>query len=150
MSHEIRTPMNGILGTLQLIAMEPLTRDVKQLTDQALTSTTSLLTIINDILDFSKIEAGKVKLRKKQVDFPDVMNKIRDLFLQEATRNGISFSINHDPDIPKNLIIDETRLLQIFSNLISNAIKFTHNGGKIVLSAKKSENEIQVSIGMQI
>lgn len=132
MSHEVRTPMNGILGTLQLIAMEPLTTNVKQLTDQALTSTKSLLTIINDILDFSKIEAGKLTLEDAPFSLDKLVQQVMSFQLALAKDKGIELVLEVDEGFHDFWQGDATRVLQILTNIVSNAVKFTHQGSVII------------------
>jgi len=141
MSHEIRTPLNGIIGMIDLVAKTKLNLEQSEYIETIKRSSEILLSILNDILEISKIEAGKVELRKKAVDFVKVIDKVKDLFQQEALRNGISFMVNHDPTIPLYLVLDETRFLQILSNLISNAIKFTDHGGSVEINISCEELE---------
>jgi len=128
MSHEIRTPMNGILGTLQLLQEQPLNEKSKEYLKKSLYSTRALTTIINDILDFSKIEAGKLSLEHKPFDLFELIHHLEsDLALQAHDKNiYLKFKINIKH---KFWIGDPVRLRQIFLNLISNAIKFTSQGG---------------------
>lgn len=128
MSHEIRTPMNGIIGMIDLLGATPLNTEQKDYVDTLKKSSETLLAILNDILDLSKLEAGKMQLRYVPVDFKDTINKIYALFLQKALIKGIEFKYYYDEKAPQYIMADETRLLQIISNLTSNAIKFTDKG----------------------
>ncbi|MBH0058535.1 CHASE domain-containing protein [Pseudoalteromonas sp. SWXJZ94C] len=141
MSHEIRTPMNGILGTLQLLQEQPLNVKSKIFLKKALYSTRSLTTIINDILDFSKIEAGKLSLENKPFELYELINHLEsDLGIPAKEKNiYLRFISNIEHKYWEG---DSVRLRQIFLNLISNAIKFTHDGGVTVEFKLTDDNKI--------
>lgn len=133
MSHEIRTPMNGILGFAQLLTLPNITKEkTKEFTDIILKSGNYLLNIINDIIDISKLDAGKFKITKSPVNLNNLLNELYtffDSFKTEKQKNHIELILNI-PKSKKDRIIytDETRLKQILSNLINNAVKFTETG----------------------
>jgi PAS domain S-box-containing protein len=128
MSHEIRTPMNGIIGMIDLLTTEKLTEQQQDYVQTIKKSSETLLTILNDILDLSKIEAGKMSLNKSPMALSDAVEKLYSLFLQQAVAKNNKMTYKIQPDVPKYIIGDETRLLQVLSNFTSNAIKFTENG----------------------
>ncbi|MBC7923184.1 MAG: PAS domain S-box protein [Ferruginibacter sp.] len=132
MSHEIRTPMNGVIGMIDLLNTTPLQKEQKEYVYTIKKSSETLLNILNDILDLSKIEAGKMALHKTPISLRDTVEKLYALFSQQASikDNWLTYSI--EESVPSYVIADETRLLQILSNLTSNAIKFT-DGGRIHL-----------------
>ncbi len=136
MSHEIRTPMNGIIGMLDLLGASPLKPQQTEYLDTIKKSSELLMEILNDILDLSKIEAGKMQLRKSAIELRQVVGKLYALFSQQATSKRINLAYYIHPRLPEYVVIDETRLMQIISNLISNALKFTNEGGSIHLSMK--------------
>ncbi len=129
MSHEIRTPLNGIIGMSELMRVSGLPDEQRRLAEIVQESGTTLLTLLNDLLDYSKIEAGKLSL--ETLDF--VLNKTLDIPLTglavRARQKGLALDVSIDPAIPRYLSGDPTRLQQILSNLVGNAIKFTREGG---------------------
>lgn len=128
MSHEIRTPMNGIIGMIDLLNDTPLHEEQKRYVQTIKKSSETLLTILNDILDLSKLEAGKMQLRLTSVSVEHTVEKLYALFVQQAALKSIELNYTIDADVPGFILADETRLLQIMSNLTSNAIKFTEKG----------------------
>ena len=129
-SHEIRTPMNGILGFAELLKMPELTPDVQEgyihIIEQ---SGKRMLNIINDIVDISKIEAGQMNIHLEEVDVNQLLRDLMVFFAPEANSKGIRISLKNDL-ADENCMIqtDHTKLAQILSNLIKNAIKFTQEG----------------------
>lgn len=128
MSHEIRTPMNGVIGLAELALMvskEPRTRKYLTLVKK---SGSQLLNIVNDILDLSKIEAGKVELEEQPFDLREDIEMILSALGVSAHEKGLLFVHEMEPDIPARLVGDSTRLRQVLTNLIGNAIKYTPKG----------------------
>ncbi len=137
MSHEIRTPMNGVIGMIDLIASTKLDEEQQDYVKTIKKSSETLLHILNDILDLSKIEAGKMELRSNPVKIKYTFEKLYDLFSRQARVNQNSLYYHLADNLPNVVYADETRLLQILSNLTSNAIKFSKSGGTIHISAKE-------------
>ena len=132
MSHEIRTPMNGIIGVVDLLASSSLNEEQKLNVETIRESSKALLQILNDILDISKIDADKMRLRTAPVHLKNMLQKLVSLFKQQAANKGLFLTYMLHENLPAFVEADETRLLQVLSNLTSNAIKFTKKGGVTV------------------
>ncbi|MCG8671524.1 MAG: ATP-binding protein [Pseudomonadales bacterium] len=128
MSHEIRTPMNGVIGMTELLSTTTLNDTQHKYLDIISSSGQALLSIINDILDYSKISAGHMELEDIEVDLELLAHECVALQSMNADKRGLEIASLFSPDVPKIIISDPTRLRQIINNLISNAIKFTHEG----------------------
>ena len=132
MSHEIRTPMNGILGMTEAMDQENLSSRQKEYLQIVKRSADMLLTLIDDILDFSKIEAGKMQLEEIPFKLRDEVKLAVELFRPIIEEKKVNLNIRIQPKVPENIIGDPFRLRQVLSNLISNAVKFTHEGEIVV------------------
>ena len=128
MSHEIRTPMNGVIGMVEVLAESALGEEQADAVRTIRTSAFSLLGLIDDILDFSKIEAGHLDLEHAPVDLTELVEGLRDIFGIDAGTRGVDLRIFVAPDVPEQVRSDATRLRQLLSNLVDNAIKFS--GGR--------------------
>jgi signal transduction histidine kinase/DNA-binding NarL/FixJ family response regulator len=130
MSHEIRTPLNAIVGFSQLLNRDKqLTLSQKEYTTSIIRAGEHLLTLINDILELSKVEAGRVHLNPKNVDLHRFLDDIQMIFKERAESKQIQFICEVSDNLPRYVLIDESKLRQIYVNLIGNAIKFTEEGG---------------------
>ncbi|OVE81774.1 hypothetical protein BVY04_02555 [bacterium M21] len=128
MSHEIRTPMNAVLGFTEILKGREADPEKARYIANIYKSSKTLLNLINDILDLSKIEAGKLDLQYTSTSLQSLLTDVQILFGQKVAEKGVQFVVELASDIPKALILDETRIRQVLINLIGNAIKFTESG----------------------
>jgi signal transduction histidine kinase len=151
MSHEIRTPMNAIIGMIDIAkktdSMEQKDRSLEKMAD----ASEHLLSIINDILDISKIEANKLQLAEQNFSFRKMINRVVTVSSFQISRKEQVFEVNLDENIPDYLYGDDQRLAQVITNFMSNAIKFTPEGGTITLetelmNVEESMNKIRITI----
>ena len=135
MSHEMRTPMNAIIGMTAIAKnSDELSRKdycLKKIED----ASTHLLSVINDILDMSKIEANKFDLSIETFNFERILQKVANIIVFRIDERQQYFTVHIDKDIPRYLIGDDQRITQVITNLMSNAVKFTPEGGSIQLNA---------------
>ena len=143
MSHEIRTPMNGVIGMLGLLKGSKLDQTQKHQIGLAESSAQSLLTLINDILDFSKVEAGKLDLENLLFNLRDELGEFAEAIGHRAQENNIEIVLDVKEVTRQNVICDPGRLRQLLSNLVGNAIKFTHDGEILIKAVLKEESSTQ-------
>ncbi|MCX6278942.1 MAG: PAS domain S-box protein [Bacteroidetes bacterium] len=130
MSHEIRTPLNSIIGFSQLMNRDKALSDTqKDYNTSIIRSGEHLLMLINDILELSKVEAGRIVLNPVNVDLPVLFNDLQLIFKEKAQSKHLRFVFETAADLPRYVLVDESKLRQIFINLIGNALKFTNEGG---------------------
>lgn len=141
MSHEIRTPLNGIIGMTEVLDETALSQEQKEYVSMIRESSNNLRVIVNDVLDVSKLNAGKMELESIPFDLFTKIEASVGIFKPKIAEKGISLTLFNDPKIPRDVIGDPTRLSQVIINLVSNALKFTDEGGKIDVLAEYIEQE---------
>lgn len=136
MSHDIRTPMNAIVGYSQLMKKELTNPKLAHYQEMIEQSSQLLLSIINNVLDMARVESGKMELDENYEVIGNISQLVCSAFAAEASRKNIEFNIIVNVE-HKHIIVDSTKMQEILSNLISNAIKYTSAGGKVTIDTKE-------------
>ena len=136
MSHEIRTPINAILGMDEMIIRESSEKGVVDYAEIIRSAGNNLLGIVNDILDFSKIEAGKMSIIPVEYEIASVVNDLYNIVRLRAADKDLDVKLDIDPTLPSVLFGDETRIKQVITNILTNAVKYTETGS-VTLRVKK-------------
>jgi signal transduction histidine kinase/CheY-like chemotaxis protein/HPt (histidine-containing phosphotransfer) domain-containing protein len=139
MSHEIRTPLNGIIPLLDILLSTKLAPDQLDYLQTAYKSARELLRIVDDILDYSKIEANKLELESVGINLREALDSVRRLMEKSAEAKGLKFGVTIEPSVRLAVRGDPTRLRQVLTNLVSNAIKFTERGTVAIHVSKRGE-----------
>jgi PAS domain S-box-containing protein len=135
MSHELRTPLNAIIGFAELMykgKVGPLASEHREYVGDILTSSRHLLQLINDVLDLAKVESGKMEFRPEEVDVAQLTKEVRDTLRGLAAQKHLRVEIDVDEEV-RQVVVDAGRVKQILYNYLSNAIKFTPDGGRIIV-----------------
>jgi signal transduction histidine kinase len=148
MSHELRTPLNAVIGFSEVL-LERMFGDLNEKQDDylrdILASGRHLLSLINDILDLSKIEAGRMELELREFDLPAAAHNAMTLVRERAQRRGVQLTAEISPEVT-NVVGDERKLKQVMLNLLTNAVKFTGQGGSVTLRVGREGEAVQVSV----
>ncbi len=128
MSHEIRTPINAVLGMDEMILRETKEQNIKEYAMDIYMAGQTLLSLINDILDFSKIESGKMEIVPVEYDISSLIHDLANMTSQRADSKNIRFLVEVDNEIPSRLYGDDVRIRQVLTNILTNAVKYTHEG----------------------
>jgi signal transduction histidine kinase/ActR/RegA family two-component response regulator len=139
MSHEIRTPLNEIVGMVELMQLTELAPSQRRYLDTAMQSSRALLRLIDDILDLSKIEAGRLELDRTPFHLPSLIHDVRMLMADQARAKGLTLAVLLPDSLNIMVVGDAHRLLQILTNLVGNAIKFTSQGSVTIRVALDRE-----------
>ena len=150
MSHEIRTPLNAVIGMTELVLKSPLSAQQREFLGAVRDSGEALLVVINDILDFSKIEAGKMSLEPIAFPLWESLGDTMKSFSLRAHQKGLELAYCIQPDVPRYVLGDYTRLRQIVVNLVGNAVKFTDQGEVVVEVACESRTADEVMLHFTI
>jgi len=146
--HDIRAPLSVVKGAVDIILHEAknLTQeDITKLLNQVKDTADDLLSLVNDILDVSKIESGKFEIKKVPADLNLLLRSVADKFLSVSNQSNIKIKTNLDATLPK-VSMDADKVERIMNNLLSNSLKFTPDGGEILISSKLDGNMVKVSI----
>jgi PAS domain S-box-containing protein len=145
-SHELRTPLNAMLGFTQLLELEELEEPSTEYVEQIAKAGDHLLALINEVLDIARIESDNVHLHLEPVAAVDAVREVLDLTAPLAARAGVSLH-GPDDDIDEPLLIaDRQRLLQVLLNLVSNAIKYNHPGGRVEVTVERHEGRVHLTV----
>ncbi len=128
MSHEIRTPINAVLGMNEMIIRESTSDRITTYARNVESAGKNLLSIINDILDFSKIEAGKMEIAESDYKLSSVLNDVTNMIVFKARQKDLKFNVKVNENLPDGLYGDEVRVRQVITNVLNNAVKYTHEG----------------------
>ena len=128
MSHEIRTPINAVIGMDEMILREGKDPAVKKYAMNIKSAANTLLSLINDILDSSKIESGKLEIVPMEYELDSLLNDVVNAIYLKAEDKGLKLRLNVDQNLPNHLYGDDVRIRQILTNLLNNAVKYTHEG----------------------
>ena len=128
MSHEIRTPINAVLGMDEMILRESKEQTIKSYAMDIYMAGQTLLSLINDILDFSKIDSGKMEIVPVEYDVSIMIHDLSNMTSQRAKGKNLCFQVEVDPSIPSRLYGDDVRIRQVLTNILTNAVKYTHEG----------------------
>ena len=143
MSHDIRTPMNAIVGFTALATSHIDNKEeVQDYLKKITISSQHLLSLINDVLDMSRIESGKMTLDESEVHLPDLIHDLRTIIHANVSAKQLNLNIETQNVTSENIIIDKLRMNQVFLNILSNAIKFTPNGGTISFCVSEKNSPI--------
>lgn len=146
MSHEIRTPLNGVIGVLQVLKEEKEESKRNELIDIMDNSSNILLNLINDVLDISKIQAGKLNVNYGVYDLKHQINLTKSLYTSLARKKSIDLNIEYVNEFNTLINSDSTRVSQVLNNLVSNAIKFTEENGKVDLLIQKKGESLRFEV----
>jgi PAS domain S-box-containing protein len=145
-SHELRTPLTSIRGALGLLAggkLGEFPEKAQRMLDIAVTNTDRLVRLINDILDIERIDSGRAAMQKREVEMGDLLLQASDVMRPMAEKNSVILEVH---PVKARVTVDPDRMIQTLTNLISNAIKFSPAGGKVILSGRVSPETLHIEV----
>jgi len=149
MSHELRTPLNAIIGFSELMhdgKVGEVSAEHREYLGDILVSSRHLLQLINDVLDLAKVEAGKIELHPESMDLSQVIGEVRDILRALAAQKRITIEVDVDPEVAA-IVADASRLKQVLYNYLSNALKFSPDGGQVFVRASpQGERELRIEV----
>ena len=149
MSHEIRTPLNGVLAVADILTRKLAGHELQPLAETISGSGESLLRLLNDVLDLSRVDAGHLELDEAPVALHTLLDDLSALWSARAAEDGLAFEVSYDGDPDLWCLADATRLKQVFSNLIGNAVKFT-DAGQVQLRLKAAREDVYVRLVAEV
>ena len=144
-SHDIRTPLNGVLGMASALAETPLTAEQMEMVHLLQSSGQTLLGLLSDILDLTRIEARRMDLEQMPVDIAKLARDLHGLFAIQAEGKGLDFTLSIGEGCERPVLTDPTRIRQVLTNLVQNAVKFTE-GGEVALSVTRSGSRMSLTV----
>ena len=150
MSHEIRTPLNGVIGLNDLLMRSDLDESQRRLASGVQVAGRALLAVLNDVLDFSKMEAGMIDLESLDFNLRTVFEQVGDVLGESARSKGLELITSCHPDVPEMVTGDPTRLAQVLTNLVSNAVKFTPSGEIAVRAVLEARDQDGVLVSIEV
>ncbi len=145
-SHEIRTPMNGILGMLDVFNDNGISREQKQALDMARRSGRNLLSLVDDVMDYARMESGQLQFSYEEINIHDVFNSALNLVAVDAYRKGLDIGGIMEASLPQLVVTDPTKLRQLLTGLLANAVKFTHHGSILVWAELLPNDRLYVEV----
>ena len=151
MSHEVRTPINGILGAVEALRSAELNDEQREALELAQTASHTLVSVMNDLLEYARLESGGIVFDRRPFSLRKTISAVMRSFEQSAQDKSIVLVDSVDPSIPDILLGDRARILQVLVNLVGNGIKFTPNGGGVIVYAhtlRQSKTDISVRLSV--
>ena len=145
MSHEIRTPINAILGMNEMILRENRSEHIEEYAKNIYSAGSSLLYLVNDVLDISKIESGKLEITENIYELSSLIHDCYNMIAEKAEKKGLDLIVSCNPRLPSLLKGDESRMRQVITNLLTNAVKYTEKGS-ITLSVDSRDQNGQMML----